>query len=94
MMYFKQGRAVGKPWLWVSLPKVGHQTSTAMEDFVRGYFAMILKRGNSSGLSQGMWVDVDTKKVMSESEAGASSSLSGRIPDPSLIDDWRKIHAP
>jgi len=94
MMYFKQGRAVGKPWLWVSLPKVGHQTSTAMEDFVRGYFAMILKRGSSSGLSHGMWVDVDTKKVMSESEAGASSSLSGRIPDPSLIDDWRKIHAP
>lgn len=94
LSYFKQGRAAGKPWLWVSLPKIGHQASPALEDFARKYFEAVLKRGSSSALSGGLWVDVDTKKVLSESEAKAIPSESGWLPDPSLINDWRKIHEP
>ena len=94
LSYFKQGRAAGKPWIWVSLPKIGHQASPAMEEFARKYFEAVLKRGGSSDLSGGVWVDVDTKKVLSESEAMALPSESGWLPDPSLIDNWRKIHEP
>ena len=94
LSYFKQGRAAGKPWLWLSLPKIGHQASPALEDFARKYFEAVLKRGGSSDLSGGVWVDVDTKKVLSESEAMALPSESGWLPDPSLIDNWRKIHEP
>lgn len=94
LSYFKQGRAAGKPWLWVSLPKIGHQASPALEEFARKYFEAVLKRGGSSGLSGGVWLDVDTKKVITESEAMAVPSESGWLPDPSLIDHWRKIHEP
>lgn len=94
LSYFKQGRAAGKPWLWVSLPKIGHQASPALEEFARKYFEAVLKRGGSSALSGGVWVDVDTKKVITESEAMAVPSESGWLPDPSLTQDWRKIHEP
>jgi pimeloyl-ACP methyl ester carboxylesterase len=94
LSYFKQGRAAGKPWLWLSLPKIGHQASPALEDFARKYFEAVLKRGGCSALSLGVWVDVDTKKVLSESEAKAIPSESGWLPDPSLTQDWRKIHEP
>jgi hypothetical protein len=94
LSYFKQGRAAGKPWLWVSLPKIGHQPSPALEDFARKYFEAVLKRGGSSDLSGGTWVDVDTKKVISESEPEALPSESGWIPSQALVDDWRKIHEP
>ncbi len=97
LSYFKQGRAIkplGKPWLWVSLPKIGHQASPALEEFVRKYFEAVLKRGGSSDLSGGVWVDVDTKKVLSLLEAEALPSESGWIPSQALVDDWRKIHEP
>lgn len=94
LSYFKQGRVAGKLWLWVSLPKIGHQASPALEEFARKYFEAVLKRGGSSDLSGGTWVDVDTKKVITESEAMALPSESGWLPDPSLIDNWRKIHEP
>lgn len=94
LSYFKLGRVAGKPWLWVSLPKLGHQASPALEDFARKYFEAVLRRGASSALSGGVWVDVDTKKVITESEAMALPSESGWLPDPSLTQDWRKIHDP
>lgn len=99
LSYFKQGRAAGKPWLWVSLPKIGHQASPALEEFVRKYFEAILARTatlNSSALSptNGIWVDIDTKKVLSLLEAEALPSESGWIPSQALVDDWRKIHEP
>jgi pimeloyl-ACP methyl ester carboxylesterase len=94
LSYFKQGRAAGKPWLWVSLPKLGHQASPSLEEFARKYFEAVLRRGASSALSGGVWVDVDTKKVITESEAMAVPSESGWLPDASLTKDWRKIHDP
>lgn len=45
LSYFKQGRVAGKLWLWVSLPKIGHQASPALEEFARKYFEAVLKRG-------------------------------------------------
>lgn len=78
----------------MSLPKLGHQASPALEEFARKYFEAVLKRGGSSALSGGVWVDVDTKKVITESEAMAVPSESGWLPDPSLTQDWRKIHEP
>ncbi|MDD2710435.1 MAG: hypothetical protein PHV34_20845, partial [Verrucomicrobiae bacterium] len=38
LIYFKQGRALGKPWLWVSLPKIGHASTGPFEEFVRAWF--------------------------------------------------------
>jgi len=31
LIYFKQGRALNKPWLWICLPKTAHEGSSALE---------------------------------------------------------------
>lgn len=48
LLYFKQGRALGKPWLWLSVPQNGHSNASPAEKFVRNYFAALL---DSNGLT-------------------------------------------
>lgn len=90
LFYFKQGRALGKPWLWISLAGVGHQGSPALEDFVRDYFSEIL-HGNKG---HGDWVDVDLKTKVTPSEVKQYPSITGWLPDGRLLEHWKKIHEP
>lgn len=90
LIYFKQGRAVGKPWLWVSLGGVGHVGSRQLDEFVRNYFSTLL----ASRTQHGVWVDVDTKKVVTQKKAIAQPSLSGWLPSEQLLEAWKKIHMP
>lgn len=89
MIYFKQGRASGKPWLWVSLPKTTHTGSPALDEFVRSYFSVIL----SSRPSQPLWIDIDTKSKLSSPEE-THPSLTGWLPSEKLFDRWEQIHEP
>jgi hypothetical protein len=89
MIYFKQGRAAGKPWLWVSLPKTGHTGSADLDDFVRNYFSTILSPGKNTPLL----VDVDQKQIVPPTET-IHPALSGWIPSEKLFDQWQRIHEP
>lgn len=88
LIFLKQGRAAGKPWLWVSLQGTGHHTSAKLDAFVRGYFSAILSPSN------GAWVDLDRKESISAAQAGEHPTLSGWLPESSLFEDWKAIHAP
>lgn len=88
MIYFKQGRAAHKPWLWISLPAIGHATSPRLEDFIRDYFAAVLKRPRPKG----MWVDVDLEVPSSESLRNGQPSLTGWLPDANLFEKWTAIN--
>jgi pimeloyl-ACP methyl ester carboxylesterase len=90
LIYFKQGRALGKPWLWVSLPKMEHAISGEFENFTRKYFASVL----NSPSAEGQWVDVDLKKAVSPEEAKANRSVTAWLPDRELFEMWRRIHEP
>ncbi|MDD2707008.1 MAG: hypothetical protein PHV34_03285 [Verrucomicrobiae bacterium] len=90
LIYFKQGRALGKPWLWVSLPKIGHASTGPFEEFVRAWFAGVLRNDPKFG----SWVDVDRKDLISPSEAESVPSVSGWLPDKKLFEVWRTIHEP
>lgn len=90
LIYFKQGRAHGKPWLWISLPEIGHTGSRDLDEFVRGYFSTVLSgRGEDPIL-----VDVDRETIASASEEKAYPSLTARLPAAELLESWRKIHEP
>lgn len=89
LSYFKQGRALGKPWLWVSLPKTEHAVSASLENFARRYFQAVLKNPGKF-----CWVDVDEKKVISAEEAVRIPSLSAWLPDRKLLEAWQAIHEP
>jgi hypothetical protein len=88
LLFFKQGRGVGKPWLWLSLPKTGHQASPKLDAFVRDYFRAILS--NSSGV----WVDVDREEIISTDQALNQPSLSGWLPCRTIHEGWKALHAP
>jgi hypothetical protein len=90
MIYFKQGRAVGKPWLWISLPNIGHASSPPLEEFIRQYFTAVLKQSHTKGL----WIDVDLETSASEVLQKEQPSLTGWLPDAELFDSWKAINKP
>jgi len=89
MIYFKQGRAAGNRWLWVSLPKTGHSGSPELDDFVRSYFTAIL----SAEAAKPAWIDVDREELIPPGE-NVHPALSGWLPAENLFDQWSKIHEP
>jgi hypothetical protein len=90
IMYFKQGRALGKPLLWLSLPKVSHGTTAQQEQFVRRFFVSVL----SGSSAHGDWVDVDRKTSLVEQEAFKTPAVSGWLPDRELFEPWAQLHSP
>jgi len=89
LMYFKQGRALGKPWIWISAGKKTHSRSPEVEGFVRQYFSAILNYKKA-----GCWVDIDSKAEISIAEAAQVPSVSGLLPNRELLDKWRNVHVP
>lgn len=85
LMFFKQGRAVGEPWLWIQVPNTGHTMTAALDNFVRAYFDALLKPPADVGI----WVDIDSMNKISKAEAQAIPSLSGWLPDQSLLESWQ-----
>ena len=90
LIYFKQGRAAGKRWLWVSLAKTGHADNPALNDFVRNYFSQKL----STSKATPSWVDIDRNEKVSDADQAAQPSLTGWMPSEELFEQWRKINTP
>ena len=95
LTYFKQGRALGKPWLWVGIPKSGHVQDGRVAAFARDYFSAVLEGARLEGERprepQGGWVDIEDKAV-----AGADLSLYhptsiGWLPDMRLFPKWKAL---
>lgn len=93
LIYFKQGRAAGKPWLWVSLAKTGHHTHPGFEQFVREYFQVILNAKKPlDPENEGIWVDID--RLIMVSPGQEHPALTAWIPDGRLMGPWKGIHKP
>jgi|GEM_PF-478321 len=91
LIFFKQGRALGKPWLWIGVPNDGHSPKREVEDFVRDYFEVLLRRLRDPS-RDGVWVDVDQKSVVDVKKE--PPSLTGWLPEAGLLEKWRKVHQP
>jgi hypothetical protein len=84
--YFQEGRRQGKPWVWVSLGKKDHSTSKELDQFVRKYFACLLRQDGPPVL-----VDNYTKKVVKGDPKDIRFSV---LPSAGLLEEWRRIHHP
>lgn len=89
-IFFKQGRQLGKPWLWICLSKTGHHTSNALEDYIRQYFEVIL----NTKASIPAWVNIYNKSETSTGTAAEFPAATAKLPTPDLIESWRIIHEP
>jgi pimeloyl-ACP methyl ester carboxylesterase len=95
LQYFQQGRQLGREWTWVSAPKVGHQRSKELEEFVRGYFAVHLAqpKGEESTLKF-EWRDIDTKKPLTDAAVQDNPIFATSVPGDSLGAVWEELHHP
>jgi len=89
LIYFKQGRVLHKPWLWICLPKTGHEHSPQLDDFVRRYFSVVLDEPRLSPVI----VDIDQKTRVIPSEP-LELALTASLPSERLYPFWVKIHQP
>lgn len=90
LMYFKQGRAAGRNWCWLSVPRNGHSPDPAAIRVIRRYLSLCL----SSSSREGIYVDVDLETETSAGEAVKMPSLTAWLPDRGLFDLWREVHRP
>jgi len=92
LSYFKQGRAAGKPWLWIGVPGNGHSPDGRVEAFVRAYFSSVLKGPSKDGGASGLWVDVETKSRASEEVLRFHPTGVGWLPDAGLFSEWEVLN--
>jgi len=93
LFYFKQGRALGKPWLWVSIPQTGHSVSPPLEVFVRKYFTGVLK-GGLNPQQDGVWLDIDQETRAEQDTVKEMPSVTAWLPDKKLLQSWINLHEP
>ena len=93
LIYFKQGRAIGKPWLWICIPNNAHSANKKVEAFVRDYFEIIIADvGNADFSNSGIWVDIDTGRIAETYIKQLQPSITAWMPDPRLLEAWRSLN--
>lgn len=93
LIYFKQGRAAGKPWLWIGIPDNGHSPDRRVESFVRDYFEVILEDGQRPDRAKnGLWIDIDERNAAEAELVQKYPSITGWLPDARLLDIWRSLN--
>jgi len=85
LAYFRQGRALGKHWTWVSLMDAGHEWSPALEAFSRFYFAAVVNQQ-----AKGIWYDV--MKKTSCNGYPAHPTLAVWLPNADVAKVWCSLH--
>lgn len=91
LFYFKQGRAIGRPWLWVGVPKNGHTPDSRVETFVRDYFAVVFDGRLTPWALKGGWVDIEEKTIAGENLSRYHPTALGWLPDMRLFATWKAL---
>lgn len=90
ILQFIKGRALGKPWTWISLAHTGHVVSPQLDELVRTYFKSLLDHPQEKGL----WLDVDTKTQVNTDELKEEPTLACWLPDADTARAWKALHQP
>jgi pimeloyl-ACP methyl ester carboxylesterase len=86
--YFYEGRELGKPWTWVSLPETGHVRHGAFEGFVREFFEDVQHPTGAAA-----YADVESGEQFQSSGDSVQTELQAVFPNEFLIQAWRDVHA-
>jgi hypothetical protein len=94
LIYFRQGRSAGKPWLWISLPDTGHKPSAQLEEFARAYFKALLETGKKAEKNQGVWVDTEQETTYADAKEIDQPGLAAWLPNEQVFLLWKNLHSP
>lgn len=89
LAYFQAGRKQNKPWTWVTLANTAHAPNAKLDNFVRDYFACVLrdKEGETT-------VRVDNMTEQIVDEPGKENVSTSVLPTLDLLSKWQEIHHP
>ncbi|WP_343028708.1 hypothetical protein [Akkermansia muciniphila] len=88
--YFKEGRKIGRRWLWINITDVGHSPCLALDDFVRDYFEVLIKEYSIQHIS--VWIDIETGEKVCKKFLKKVPSLTGFLPSETLIPKWKNLN--
>jgi pimeloyl-ACP methyl ester carboxylesterase len=92
LFYFKAGRAVGRPWLWVGVPGSAHVEDARVAAFARETFAAVLDGMRTPAPPQsGGWVDIEDKTAAAADLPARQPTLAGWLPDMALFPKWKAL---
>ena len=91
LAYFKQGRAIGKPWLWIEVKDNGHSQSKKVDSFVRNYYSLLLKDCALS-TEKGIWIDIDSLSFATSDLKNNYPCNTGWLPSESLFETLRDLY--
>jgi len=99
LLYFQQGRKLGKPWTWLSLRETGHAQSAELEGFIRAFFSEAIESKWGENVAdtsdQGFYYDIDSQKVLTKEEVEVWPIFSTWLPpDKKIQERWKEIHHP
>lgn len=90
--YYFEGRALERPWLWVSLKGTGHVRHRKLEEFARAYFLSVHE---ISGDERGpVYVDIESCEQIEAVGQEIHPQLTAVLPSLDLLDDWKVLHLP
>lgn len=90
LQYFQEARKQNKQVIWLSLEKLGHQRSPALDDFTRKFFEWSLARQPPTE----RWYDIDSKKQLTDKQVGDDPKFSCWMPTEKLAMLWENLHHP
>lgn len=90
LQYFQAVRMNGHRAIWLSLLKLDHQRSAALDEFTRQFFAWcFVKR-----LGKECWYDINTKEELTERQLNETNAFSVWLPDEHIKNSWFLMHNP
>lgn len=92
LQYFQAGRKGGKHLVWLSLEKIAHQRSPALEDFARDFFAFHLAAKQDH--QEGEWRDIDSKNSLNADAVAGDPIFATWLPSKNLAVKWEIVHHP
>lgn len=90
LQYFQAARKREEKVIWLSLEKLGHQRSPALDDFTRRFFVWSLAKQQSDE----RWYDIDSKKRLTEQQSRDDPIFSCWFPTEKLALLWENLHHP
>lgn len=90
LQYFQAARKQDKKVIWLSIEKLGHQRSPALDSFTRSFFDWSLAKGSSTEC----WYDIDSKKALTASQVKGDPIFSCWLPTEKLASLWENLHHP
>ncbi len=88
LSYFNEGRALNKPWLWISLPENGHSCDFRVDAFFREYVQCLLKTQNTKA---GLWIDIEKGEKAPPGFQIRHRTGTGWLPGKKLLPGWLNL---